>query len=86
MPHRPDTWTEALFIYLFSIPCQFLDFIHVMVSIFFFNGVTVKTENRSPYIFKKGTDNCQNSDGCYIITGRISSQAAIFLTSHLYPR
>ena len=45
MPHRPDTWTEALFIYLFSIPCQFLDFIHGMVSIFFFNGVTVKTEN-----------------------------------------
>ena len=38
MPQRPDTWTDALFIYP-------LDFIHGMVSIFFFNGVTVKTEN-----------------------------------------
>ena len=37
--------TLRCLIYLSSIPCQFLDFIHGMVSIFFFNGVTVKTEN-----------------------------------------
>ena len=41
-----QTWhSDRCFIYLSSIPCQFLDFIHGMVSIFFFNGVTVKTEN-----------------------------------------
>ena len=41
-----QTWhLDRCLIYLSSIPCQFLDFIHGMVSIFFFNGVTVKTEN-----------------------------------------
>ena len=40
-----QTWhLDRCLIYLSSIPCQFLDFIHGMVSIFFFNGVTVKTE------------------------------------------
>ena len=41
-----QTWhLDRCLIYLSSIPCQFLDFIHGMVSIFLFNGVTVKTEN-----------------------------------------
>ena len=41
-----QTWhLGRCLIYLSSIPCQFLDFIHGMVSIFFFNGVTVKIEN-----------------------------------------
>ena len=41
-----QTWhLDRCLIYLSSIPCQFLEFIHGMVSIFFFNGVTVKTEN-----------------------------------------
>ena len=41
-----QTWhLDRCLIYLSSIPCQFLDFIHGMVSIFFFDGVTVKTEN-----------------------------------------
>ena len=41
-----QTWhLERCLIYSSSIPCQFLDFIHGMVSIFVFNGVTVKTEN-----------------------------------------
>ena len=43
-----QTWhLDRCLIYLSSIPCQFLDFIHGMVLIFFFNGVTVKTENCS---------------------------------------
>ena len=41
-----QTWhLDRCLDYLSSIPCQFLDFIHGMVSIFFFSGVTVKTEN-----------------------------------------
>ena len=41
-----QTWhLDRFLIYLSSITCQFLDFIHGMVSIFFFDGVTVKTEN-----------------------------------------
>ena len=43
MPHRPDTWTDALFIYP-------LYHVHFLTSFmewfqFFFNGATVKTEN-----------------------------------------
>ena len=42
-----QTWhLDRCLIYSSSIPCQFLDFIHGMVLISFFNGVTVKTENK----------------------------------------
>ena len=42
-----QTWhLDRCLIYLSSIPCQFLDFIHGMVLMSFFNGVTVKTENQ----------------------------------------
>ena len=44
-----ETWHLDRFpIYLSSITCQFLDFIHGMVSIFLFNGVTVKINNFVP--------------------------------------
>ena len=44
MPHRPDTWTDALFIYpLYHV--NFLTSFMEWFRFFFFNGVTVKTEN-----------------------------------------
>ena len=44
MPHRPDTWTDALFIY----PLYHVNFLTSFMEWFrfFFNGVTVKTENK----------------------------------------
>ena len=48
---RTDLTLGQMPYFLSSIPCQFLDFIHGMVSIFFFFffGVTVKTENKKSY-------------------------------------
>ena len=44
MPHRSDTWTDALFIYpLYHV--NFLTSFMEWFRFFFFNGVTVKTEN-----------------------------------------
>ena len=41
-----QTWDlDRVHIYLSSITCQFLDFIHWMVFDFYFDGVTVKTGN-----------------------------------------
>ena len=43
------TWDLDWFlIYSLTMTCQFLDFIHWTVSIFFIYGVTVKTENWNP--------------------------------------
>ena len=44
MPHRPDTWTDALFIYP-PYHVNFLTSFMEWFRLFFFNGVTVKTEN-----------------------------------------
>ena len=44
MPHRLDTWTDAIFIY----PLYYVNFLTSFMEwfrLFFFNGVTVKTEN-----------------------------------------
>ena len=45
MPHRSDTWTDASFIY----PLHHVNFLTSFIEWFrfFFNGVTVKTENRT---------------------------------------
>ena len=44
MPHRPDTWTDALFIYpLYYGLTSFMEWFRF----FFINGVTVKTENKA---------------------------------------
>ena len=41
-----QTWgLDRVLIYIFSIACKFLDFIHWMVFDFYFDGVTVKTGN-----------------------------------------
>ena len=39
------TLGQMPYLFVLSIPCQFLDFIHEMVSIFLFSGMTVKTGN-----------------------------------------
>ena len=42
-----QTWgLDRVLIYLSSIACKFLDFIHWMVFDFYFDGVTVKTGNK----------------------------------------
>ena len=44
-----QTWgLDRILIYLSSIVCNFLDFIHRMVFDFYFDGVTVKTGNCAP--------------------------------------
>ena len=43
-----QTWRlDRVLIYLSSITCQFLDFIQWIVFDFYFDGVTVKTSNRT---------------------------------------
>ena len=45
-----QTWgLDRVLIYLSSIACKFLDFIHWMVFDFYFDGVTVKTGNIRPW-------------------------------------
>ena len=52
MPHGPNTWTDALFIYpLYHV--NFLSSFMEWFRFFFFNGVTVKTENRFNILWGK---------------------------------
>ena len=65
MLHRPDTWTDALFIY----PLYHVNFLTSFMEWFrfvFFNGVTVKTENTKYFcVVYDYVEKADLSKGCY---------------------
>ena len=76
MPHRPDTWTDALFIY----PLYHVNFLTSFMKWFrfFFNGVTVKTENTTDLCKMVETNIVLSINSTYPAASRILCHLAAF--------